>query len=114
MQAGESIYAGGPDQGKNYCMCDPNGWALYMQTDGNLVIYNQAGVPQWSSRTTGGDANSSAIMQSDGNFVIYDNGVPRWASNTSGHPGAVLAFQNYDGNLVVYSSTGQPLWASHT
>jgi len=85
-----------------------------MQTDGNLVIYNNHGVAQWSSQTSGGDANSYALMQTDGNFVIYDDGVAKWSTQTGGHPGAYLDFQNSDGNLVVYSSTGQPLWSSGT
>jgi hypothetical protein len=54
-----------------------------------------------------------AEMQTDGNFVIYDqNGTPIWATGTNGrgsHP-YKLAMQA-DSNLVVYGGTA-PLWAS--
>ena len=54
-----------------------------------------------------------AIMQDDGNFVLYDqDNEPVWASNTGGNPGAYLAVQD-DGNVVVYQD-GSPLWATNT
>lgn len=109
----EYISAGNPNQGINYCMCTPNGWRLYMQTDGNLVIYDQNNVARWASNTSGG-LGSYAMMQTDGNFVVYDNGVKKFASNTAGNPGAYLRFQNSDGNLVIYTAAGQPIWATGT
>jgi hypothetical protein len=55
----------------------------------------------------------NAVMQTDGNFVLYDtHGHSLWSSGTSGHAGADLAVQE-DGNLVVYKGSA-PLWASHT
>jgi hypothetical protein len=55
-----------------------------------------------------------AIMQGDGNLVIYDpRAHPLWASNTAGHPGAWLIVQN-DGSLVIYDAGSQPLWASNS
>ena len=52
-----------------------------------------------------------AIMQGDGNFVIYSGGGAVWSSGTSGHPGSSLIFQS-DGNIVVYSPTRVALWAT--
>jgi hypothetical protein len=50
-------------------------------------------------------------MQGDGNLVVYtQGGRPLWASNTSGRAVDVLALQS-DGNLVLYG-TGGALWAS--
>jgi uncharacterized cupin superfamily protein len=42
----------------------------------------------------------AAIMQYDGNFVVYDNGRAKWASGTV-DKGDRVAMQE-DGNLVIY------------
>jgi cytoskeletal protein RodZ len=52
-------------------------------------------------------------MQSDGNFVLYDeNNKARWATNTFGSN--FHAVFQADGNLVVYTSSNQAVWASQT
>jgi hypothetical protein len=52
-------------------------------------------------------------MQSDGNFVLYDeNNKARWATMTFGSN--YHAVFQADGNLVVYTSSNQPVWASQT
>ncbi len=91
---------------------------LILQTDGNVVLYNQQSQPLWSTNTGGLITPGTFIMQTDGNLVLYDtNNHPKWASNTSGHPGAFFDIQD-DGNLVVYRSGSQTqtaenaLWAS--
>jgi hypothetical protein len=52
-----------------------------------------------------------AIMQGDGNFVLYDStGNPKWSTHTCcWGSGTSLSLQN-DGNLVVYNN-GLPLWS---
>jgi hypothetical protein len=82
-------------------MWSANGrYQLAMQDDGNLVIYHH-GLPLWATGTNG-IAVERAVMQYDGNFVLYDyTGRPRWASNTHGNHGARLVLQ-CDGNLVIY------------
>ena len=94
--------------------CDKR-FYLTMQGDGNLVLYQtQNGVTTalWSSgtwQTTGG----VAVMQDDGNFVLYDaSRTPIWSTVTWGAQNSYLALQN-DGNLVLYNGT-TPLWASQT
>lgn len=53
-----------------------------------------------------------AIMQGDGNFVVYDkSGKVRWSSGTYGNPGAFFAFQT-DGNLCVYAQDGRNLFSA--
>jgi hypothetical protein len=85
-----------------------NGFRLVLQTDGNLVWYDQAtGQALWASNT-GGKPVTQAIMQTDGNLVLYDGTTPVWASGTYGNPGDYLALQN-DGNLVLYSTSGAVL-----
>ncbi|MFC0433926.1 hypothetical protein [Kutzneria buriramensis] len=84
---------------------------LVFQSDGNLVVYSQAGVALWDSRTQ--FLGKSAVFQSDGNFVIYDGfGRGVWESATTGS-GAQLKFQS-DGNLVLYDLAGHAIWSTGT
>ena len=57
---------------------------------------------------------AEAIMQADGNFVVYDLAegypIPVWATHTAGNPGAYLNVQG-DGNMVIYSASNEPLWS---
>jgi hypothetical protein len=87
-------------------------FTLYMQGDGNLVVYfyNQA---LWASNTCCDASIDRCIMQGDGNLVLYDvNNSPRWSSGTWGFPGSLLVMQS-DGNLVIYQGS-TPRWASNT
>jgi exopolysaccharide biosynthesis protein len=97
LRVGESVYS------------PADGYHLTMQTDGNLVEYNQAGVVVWASGTSA--AGSTAVVQSDGNVVVYDSShTAQWASDTSGHPGASLRLRD-TGQLRVESASGGLLWA---
>lgn len=72
---------------------------LIMQTDGNLVLYDESGKARWASRTQG--AGNTAVFQEDGNLVVYSpEAKPLWASNTQGAAGAALKVLE-DGNMVV-------------
>lgn len=88
-----------------------NRTTMTMETDGNLVIYDEDHHRRWSSGTSG--TGYRAIMQADGNLVVYDKdtwGV--WSSATSGHDGAYLYFGT-DGDVsVVYQGT--TLWSADT
>ncbi|WP_175805770.1 protease pro-enzyme activation domain-containing protein [Burkholderia ambifaria] len=78
---------------------------LFMQDDGNLVLYNTTnGVAVWNSGTYG-NVGAYAVFQTDGNFVVYSaSGKPLWYSATNGTPyGQYLAVQD-DGNMVIYES----------
>lgn len=99
---------------------------LYMQTDGNLVMYlfkeqppSEAGWKNavWASHTQTTDGSTfqhSCIMQQDGNLVIYDTaGNPVWATGTNDNPGAYAKVQD-DGNFVIYDSGNSPLWYTGT
>lgn len=66
----------------------------------------------WHSGT-GGNPGARAVLQGDGNFVVYSaSNAVLWASNTAGHPGSTLAVQD-DGNVVLYDN-GTALWATKT
>ena len=110
--------------------------SLQMQDDGNLVVYSSIGVPLWSR--AGGRTGYSgdqfpaglqmnmgqylyspsgtyeAVMQGDGNFVVYRvGGASVWSTQTGGKGGTHIAMQG-DGNLVVYTAGGTAVWSSST
>ncbi|NJM35806.1 MAG: hypothetical protein HC850_15160, partial [Rhodomicrobium sp.] len=60
-----------------------------------------------------GDGRYLAVMQADGNFVVYDYGIGHsiWATNTAGASGARLSMQS-DGHVVVYDAANGAAWAS--
>jgi hypothetical protein len=97
--------------GQSLASCNGD-YALNMQGDGNLVLY-QGSTALWASNTAG-TAADEAIMQGDGNFVLYSSsGSAVWSSGTAGNTGASLDVQN-DGNVVIYSASGAALWATGT
>jgi len=55
----------------------------------------------------------SAIMQADGNFVVY-GGTRLWASNTFALNSTCYLTLQSDGNLVLYDAFNKALWASGT
>lgn len=83
---------------------------LIMQTDGNLVAYDETDRPVWASLTSG--ENYKAVFQEDGNLVVYTaDDKPLWATNT-GYPegGAVLELRA-DASFAV-TKDGQDLFLS--
>jgi hypothetical protein len=92
----------------------PNG-AYRLSNDGErgvLRLYAVArpGCARWREPAAG-VAASSAVMQTDGNFVLYTPGASRmaWQSGTSGQAGADIVLEN-DGSLVLATSQGVLLW----
>jgi len=107
---------GGIASGKALQSCS-GAFGLYMQEDGNLVLYRQADfAPLWSSDTWGSGA-TGAYVEPDGTFAIYNdtwNPTPIWAKERGvGKRGVYLAVQD-DGNVVLYSATGSALFATNT
>ncbi|GAA1270723.1 hypothetical protein GCM10009665_68790 [Kitasatospora nipponensis] len=98
---------------------------LTMQPNGNLTVTHRT-APNgviWSSGTAGNNG-AYAIMQTDGNLVVYkagggsSSGGALWASSTYFNNGAYLRVQD-DGNIVVYKKNGGPavgnaLWSTGT
>jgi hypothetical protein len=107
-----------------YLVCTDNAglWnGYYMMSNGCGGGYDDwdshsdaasSGAGSHTNQTVPSDQNGYALMQSDGNFVLYDsNPTARWATNTSGYTnGPFIQMQN-DGNLVVYYNTNVALWA---
>ena len=90
-----------------YLLSPDHQYELIMQaTDGNLVLYHGTQA-LWDAGPAG--AGAYAVMQNDGNFVVYNRaGAAVWNSNTAGFPGANLALQD-DSNLVLYHAS-HPIW----
>jgi Zn-dependent metalloprotease len=115
---------------------NPSGYTLWMQRDGNLVVYSRSGTAVWASNTWG-HIGAWAVLQNDGNLVVRDQNNVYWASNTAlpaipAHCGAIRAGEGLgpsqvvsscsgqfvltlqtDGNVVLRDN-GQPIWATNT
>ncbi len=105
MLQGEALQPG-------HALTSCNGlFALRMDSSGGLAVFSAWGIT-WQSYTFGTNAQL-AIMQGDGNFVLYDGLAAQafWWTGSNGYPGAYLVMQD-DGNLVVYSAEGTAVWAS--
>ncbi len=84
-------------------------YRLAMQTDGNLVLYNQSNQALWHTHTYG-NPNAYAAFQTDGNFVVYRaNGTPLWQTATYGTAANLFVVQP-DGNIVIYGPSLQVYW----
>ncbi|MBB5121352.1 lectin [Streptomyces eurocidicus] len=109
IQASQTLYA--PFALNHNESVSSNTATLVMQSDGNLVVYDEFGRARWASRTVG--QGWTAQFQTDGNFVVYTrNGRAVWDSKTAGHPGSRLAVQD-DGNVVIYDGS-QAIWSTGT
>jgi cell wall-associated NlpC family hydrolase len=85
-------------------------YVLSMRASGSLVVYGQGQV-LWTSNTP--TSMSRAVMQNDGNLVIYSPAnLPIWNSQTAGHPGVPAQVLD-NGLFQVLDETG-PLWSSDT
>ena len=107
---GESLLAAGQALGSGSQLTSPSGrYRLNLQSDGNLVEYG-GGRPLWQTATQG-HPGDRAVMQSDGNLVVYSSsGAPLWNSGSGGHSGIFTFGLGDDASLVVYGRSGT-LWA---
>jgi chitodextrinase len=88
----------------------PDGYKVVMQGDGNLVEYSSSGRALWASNTNN-NPGAYAVMQLDGNLVVYKGSRALWATYTNGR-GPSHAVIQVDGNFVVYTNAGRATWAS--
>jgi cell wall-associated NlpC family hydrolase len=103
-----------------------------IQDDGNFVVYTsapkavwQSGTKYYPSRLDAGGALAAgqrlqspngvfeAVMQGDGNFVLYGPSGWTWQSGTNGS-GANRASVQTDGNIVLYTAANAWKWQSRT
>ena len=85
---------------------------MTMQANGDLVLVARSSSRQlWHSDTAG--TGYRAIMQADGNLVVYDRQVYGvWSTLTGGHDGAVLEFTGAGDVEVRYQD--KMLWSAGT
>jgi len=99
-------------------LSSPSGTTLLiLKPEGNLVLmkYKPGGqlIQQWESATTNRNVDR-AVMQTDGNFVIYDKSNRAiWYSNTYGNPNSNLQVKE-NGTLAIISKAGQIIWSVGT
>lgn len=102
IEKGSVIYPG-----TSFRTCD--NYIVAMQSDGHLVIYDNASTPLWWSNTANLPV-SRLEMQSDGNLVIYSHSHEvLWSTGTQGSntqlrigPGGQLKV--YNGGSVIWSA----------
>ncbi len=83
------------------------------KADGNLVL-SWLGIPIWASNTSG-HGGAHAVMQRDGNFVIYAGTKALWSSGSGGHPTAGYYLDlEQDGNFQVIGVRAAVLYSSRT
>jgi hypothetical protein len=87
-------------------------YELHFELDGNLVLYQDLNSrPGTEQVAESGTRANRAVMQQDGNFVIYDSaGVSRWDTGTWDNPGSKLVLQD-DREVVILSPNNRRLWA---
>ena len=83
---------------------------LIYQEDGNLCVYIYPEIPEYNcciwATNTNGTVPGKAVLQNDGNFVVYDgNNIPVRATGTKGKIPSYLQMES-DGNLVLYGTDG--------
>ncbi|MEV2219125.1 LysM peptidoglycan-binding domain-containing protein [Nocardia vinacea] len=87
-------------------------YTLTLQPDGNLVLSEPDGNVVWSTLTHD-QGVERAVLQEDGNFVLYKGEGATWATETNGREADRLTVQA-DRNVVLYGTDGSALWASDT
>lgn len=113
----------------DYLYSDNQCFQLILGPGGNLYVDAQGnpGYPPrylWNNGVNISDGQPYvAVMQGDGNFVVYRGATPSagnavWATNTAGPVGQYVAVMQNDGNFVVYRGTtpsaGNAIWATNT
>jgi len=93
------------------CIVSSSGqYMLFMATDGNFFIYDlAANTGTWGPGTQGHNG-AYAVMQTNGNLVVYDaSSAFLWNSGTTGSGADILRMED-DGRIILY----KPVWQSAT
>ncbi|WP_406233357.1 LysM peptidoglycan-binding domain-containing protein [Nocardia sp. NBC_01009] len=87
-------------------------YTLTLQPDGNLVLSEPDGNVVWATQTHD-QGVERAVLQEDGNFVLYKGEGAAWSTETNGRSADRLTVQA-DRNVVLYGTDGGALWSSET
>lgn len=116
----DSIPQNGVYTSGSYILSRNGQYQFIMQTDGNLVLYDN-GHAVWASGQTPSGVISQLQMQSDANVVCYDvsnrqNPVAYWASGSQrdGSDGPYHIVMQNDRNCVVYNAYNTAIWSTGT
>ena len=109
---GPYILSAGQTLASNQSGLSGNGkYKIRMLPSGNLIVTRVSDIGIVFSAGTTGNGNR-AVMQTDGNFVVYSTtNKALWSTKTNGLKGASARLQD-DGKFVIYSSG--PKWSSKT
>ncbi|XP_074561487.1 mannose-specific lectin TAR1-like [Curcuma longa] len=78
-------------------------YIFVMQSDCNLVLYEKEQA-LWSSETNGLGSRCFARMQTDGNFIIFNDRANKvWESRTRQTEGEFILVLQRDGHVVIYA-----------
>lgn len=95
----------------DYIFSKDGKFILIYQPDGNLVLYPKA---VWSANVFSKDPGY-AIMQGDGNFVIYDKfNKPYWATMTVSPSSGPFQLQLNDSTLSIVDKDNSTIWKNQT
>ena len=86
-------------------------------TDNKIVSDEDGGRLLQDYRITSPNGGYYAILQNDGNLVIYRDSISRpaiWASESHTRDPPVSLIMQSDGNLVIYNKDGHGVWATET
>jgi hypothetical protein len=106
-------------------LTSPNGkYYIKMQSDGNFCLYSKKGLngmdydhPIWATMTNGkGSAPYKAVMQEDGNLIVYDSKKSAlWSSGTNGKGTAPFKLLLEDNGLLeLIDANKKQIWSSKT
>jgi hypothetical protein len=99
----------------SYIQSDDGVYQLWMQSDGNVVLYGCNKEVLWSTGTCCTSASRRLVMQTDGNLVLYEGNKAIWDSKTNGRGNQPFTLTlQVDGNLVLNSATAGAIWTSGT
>lgn len=90
-----------------------NGVALYVQGDGNVVVYDK-GVPLWASLSNIGSGDESKlklVFLENGDLILYYEGKVQWSTKTGG-TGKKLYIQDSQPYLYITDKDGNIAWFS--
>jgi hypothetical protein len=92
-------------------------YVLEYTSSGDMTISTASGKVYWRANVSAA-MPKYAVMQGDGNFVLYANkdaqGTkhPYWATNTVSYSKSFKLQFESDGNLVLYNADGKKMWQS--
>lgn len=107
LNSGESLVQG------QYLVSADGRYSLFMQTDGNLVLYKIDGSIVWQTNTAGHPTYFRIWMSPNGALALLDRSnqvITTTPTNT--HPGAFLQLLD-NGNLVIYDGA-TIIWSTNT